>query len=68
MPWWEQRPAPVTPGAASNEWEVLHDDEGQPYYHNTATGQTTWEQPNATTADGSPLPPGWKAIRSPEGT
>ena len=26
-------------------WEELYTDEGQPYYHNTETGTTSWERP-----------------------
>jgi hypothetical protein len=45
------KPATTTaekPAAASKSqsgWKVFHTPEGRPYYHNSATNQTTWQRP-----------------------
>jgi len=34
---------PAAPAAA--DWRVFYDQQGRPYYHNSATGQTQWTPP-----------------------
>ena len=72
--WKVHRPPPVTPEPPEPavadielpaDWEALEDHTGAVYYHNLVSGQTTWELPVSTAPDGSPLPPGWKAHKSP---
>ena len=39
-------PAAVAPPTeAKPKWEAIKDDEGAVYYHNTETGETTWDRP-----------------------
>ena len=33
------------PDDEQSTWEALTDDDGDTYYHNTATGETTWQRP-----------------------
>ena len=37
--------APPPPPAPASEWEEFEDDEGRKYYHNAATGETSWTPP-----------------------
>jgi hypothetical protein len=40
-------PAAVSPPTeAKPKWEAITDDEGSVYYHNTETGETTWDRPD----------------------
>ena len=37
--------APSPPRSPQSAWEVHYTDDGRPFYYNTQTGVTTWEQP-----------------------
>lgn len=37
--------APSPPRSPQSAWEVHYTDDGRPFYYNTHTGVTTWEQP-----------------------
>jgi hypothetical protein len=38
--------APSPPRSPQSAWEVHHTDDGRPFYYNTQTGVSTWEQPS----------------------
>jgi hypothetical protein len=41
-------------------WIALHDDDGDVYFMNELTEETTWERP--TQPASKPLPPGWEEL------
>lgn len=42
--------APATPSLPEG-WVQIEDDDGTPYYHHAATGQTSWEMPTSAVAE-----------------
>lgn len=49
--------APNTPMQISPEWWMAYSPEGHPYYHNTATKETTWTRPNVSSPTAPAAPP-----------
>jgi hypothetical protein len=42
-------PRPARPGSKPvEEWEPITTPDGKTYYHNTTTGETSWELPQST--------------------
>jgi hypothetical protein len=54
-------------------WTAHSDDEGDTYFHNTATGATVWERPegeagSSPESDGASLPDGWVEVEHDDGS
>lgn len=45
------------PSHATDGWVLYHDPQGYPYYHHSASGQSIWAQPDATSYDPVPVIP-----------
>ena len=54
--------AAVLPGG----WEVVTDDEGAVYYHCVATGEVSWDLPEAAASDA--LPEDWEEVEDGQGS
>jgi len=57
-----------------SDWEEVKSEDGETYYFNSATNETTWDMPPGFKKDGNyaqnvdvKLPPGWEIVKSPDG-
>ena len=56
-------PPPMPPPVPPPGWERLLDEaSGQPYYWNSATGESSWDLPSAVAAPPEAAPPVWKRL------
>jgi hypothetical protein len=59
------------------QWQLVVDSMGRPFYHNIYTQQTSWVHPQSSSAPSpsppvsmeipTPLPPGWEEAIDPQG-
>eukprot|EP00937_MAST-01D_sp_MAST-1D-sp2_P008085 g8085.t1 len=47
----DKESGPASAEAAEGEWAAYQDENGQTYYYNTATGETSWENPDKFSLD-----------------
>eukprot|EP01119_Soliformovum_irregulare_P001434 TRINITY_DN1113_c1_g1_i4.p1 TRINITY_DN1113_c1_g1~~TRINITY_DN1113_c1_g1_i4.p1 ORF type:complete len:495 (-),score=167.90 TRINITY_DN1113_c1_g1_i4:1287-2771(-) len=48
-------------------WEMVYDDQGNPYYYNSVTQETSWEPPSTPRNRGS-VASGWEAVQDEDGS
>jgi transgelin len=66
-------PAPAPAAKASglpDGWEELKTDDGETYYYNSITDETSWEKPSGGASASAPsggLPEGWQELKTDDG-
>eukprot|EP00536_Pseudo-nitzschia_multiseries_P004022 jgi/Psemu1/284807/fgenesh1_pg.65_\ len=64
----EEEPEPTTASGEASDWVAVQDDEGQTYYYNETTEETSWDRPaDFPESEADPDAESTKPVKSPVG-